>query len=103
LLQIVGAGEQVATEVRRAAAITIKNISKKYWEPLGSSMGLPTSSQITREQCVPEAAKPSLRELLFQVLLVESDKVVRDQLAESVNLVRSPCRLNVVGYLIGFS
>jgi hypothetical protein len=92
LLQIVGAGEQVAKEVRQAAAIAFKNIAKQHWEPMGGLLGGPgglgSKQQITKEQCVPDPSKPALRDMLFQVLLVEGDKAVRDQLAESVNQVR---------------
>eukprot|EP00614_Pseudopedinella_elastica_P016143 CAMPEP_0172650106 /NCGR_PEP_ID=MMETSP1068-20121228/242126_1 /TAXON_ID=35684 /ORGANISM="Pseudopedinella elastica, Strain CCMP716" /LENGTH=1202 /DNA_ID=CAMNT_0013464469 /DNA_START=137 /DNA_END=3746 /DNA_ORIENTATION=+ len=78
LLQIVGAKEQVGREVRQAAAVSFKNIAKSFWEPLGS---------ITGEKCVPTASKPAIRDLLFQALLVETDKSVRDLLAESVHLL----------------
>ena len=66
----------VGREVRQSAAIAFKNIAKLHWEPVG---------RITRAECVPDPAKPALRDLLFQVLLAEGDKSVRDLLAESVN------------------
>jgi hypothetical protein len=78
LLQIVSAQGQVAREVRQAAAIAFKNITKNHWEPLGRTVAA---------ACVPGPSKPPLRDLLFQVLLVEADKSVRDLLAESVNQI----------------
>ena len=58
LLQVVGAGAQVAREARQAAAISFKNITRMHWEPIG---------RVTREQCVPDAAKAAIRDGLFQV------------------------------------
>jgi len=78
LLQVVSASGQVGREVRQAAAIAFKNITKNYWEPMGRT---------APAACVPDASKPPLRDQLFQVLLVETDKSVRDLLAESVNQI----------------
>ena len=64
--------------MRQAAAIAFKNITRNSWEPMGRTEA---------GACVPDASKPPLRDQLFQVLLVEADKSVRDLLAESVNQI----------------
>eukprot|EP00618_Florenciella_parvula_P019577 CAMPEP_0119521810 /NCGR_PEP_ID=MMETSP1344-20130328/37389_1 /TAXON_ID=236787 /ORGANISM="Florenciella parvula, Strain CCMP2471" /LENGTH=215 /DNA_ID=CAMNT_0007559817 /DNA_START=32 /DNA_END=676 /DNA_ORIENTATION=- len=75
LLQVVGAADQVQKEVRLAAAISFKNITKKHWAP-------PHTVDL-----VQETEKPALRELVFQVMLVESDSPIRKMLAEAVNQI----------------
>jgi hypothetical protein len=40
---------------------------------------------VTKAQCVNDDTKPAIREALFQVLLVEGDKAVRDLLGVAIN------------------
>mmetsp|Transcript_4901 Transcript_4901/g.7219 ORF Transcript_4901/g.7219 Transcript_4901/m.7219 type:complete len:1062 (+) Transcript_4901:138-3323(+) len=87
LLQVT-AEKQVQYEVRQAAVIQLKNICKECWvERVSAVTGLPISP--TEEGKPPamlsEQDKEAVKTVLLETLLNESDKSIRDLLAETLH------------------
>jgi len=101
LLQV-AAERQVQYEVRQAAAINVKNIIRECWTSSShksalarpssfsdsSSQGDDSNNNLTStNELLSDTDKATVRVLLTNVLLLESEKSIRDLLAEAMHFV----------------
>lgn len=86
LLQV-AAEKQVQKEVRQAATIQLKNLSRECWtEQISAITGEPiTFGENKKRVLIPDEDKVSIRNHLIDVLLSESEKSIRDLLAETLH------------------